>query len=70
MTRFIVKGMSCGHCVKAITEAIKNLDSTATVVIDLAAGRVDIESLKSDTELADAINALDYLAVPEQEHIS
>lgn len=63
MTTFTVKGMSCGHCVKSITNAIKTLDPTASVTVDLALGRVEIDSIKSDSELAATINALDYLVV-------
>lgn len=64
MTIFTVKGMSCGHCVKTITHAIKTLDPAASVAIDLASGRVEIDSSKPDSDLAAAINALDYLVVP------
>lgn len=64
MTTFTVKGMSCGHCVKSITNAIKAIDPTASVVVDLAHGRVEIESTKPDSQLAATINALDYLVVP------
>ena len=64
MTTFIVKGMSCGHCVKSIPNAIKTLDPAASVAVDLARGRVEIESIKPDSKLAAAINALDYLVVP------
>lgn len=64
MTTFTVKGMSCGSCAKSITNAIKTLDPTASVTVDLASGRVEIESVKSDSELAATIDALDYLVVP------
>lgn len=64
MTTFTVKGMSCGHCVKSITTAIKTLDPTASVAVDLARSRVKIDSTKPDSELAATINALDYLVVP------
>ena len=35
-----VEGMSCGHCVRAVTKAITALDQTAKVEVDLAAKRV------------------------------
>ena len=44
MNAFEVKDMSCGHCVKAITQAVKALDHGAQVRIDLATHRVEIES--------------------------
>lgn len=33
-----VKGMTCGHCVRAVTKAIQEQDKQATVEIDLATG--------------------------------
>ncbi len=44
MNAFEVKDMTCGHCVGTITKAVKALDPAATVQIDLAAHRVEIES--------------------------
>lgn len=44
MQFFKVQGMSCGHCVRAITEAVQALDATARVEVDLAAGEVRVES--------------------------
>lgn len=44
MQRFNVQGMTCGHCVKSVTSAIKNEDQTADVQIDLASGVVQVES--------------------------
>ena len=42
MISFQVTDMTCGHCVSTITKAIKALDNTAHVQIDLASHRVDI----------------------------
>jgi copper chaperone len=44
MQRFNVQGMTCGHCVKAVTHAIKNQDPSALVQIDLPTGEVIVES--------------------------
>jgi copper chaperone len=35
-----VEGMSCGHCIRAVTNAIQGLDQAAKVDVDLAAKRV------------------------------
>jgi copper chaperone len=35
-----VEGMSCGHCIRAVTKAITALDQAAKVDVDLAAKRV------------------------------
>ena len=40
MIAYEVKDMTCGHCVNAITQALKAVDSTAEVRIDLAQHRV------------------------------
>lgn len=44
MQRFNVQGMTCGHCVKAVTSAIKGEDTTAIVQVDLPTGEVLVES--------------------------
>lgn len=41
-TTLQVKGMSCNHCVNAVTNALKELSGVNTVSVDLAAGRVTI----------------------------
>lgn len=43
MISFQVNDMTCGHCVGAVTQALKDADASARVHIDLAAHRVDIE---------------------------
>lgn len=48
MITFEVQDMSCGHCVSAITQAVKALDAQARVQIDLASRRVEIEAATAD----------------------
>lgn len=43
-TNFTVKGMTCGHCVAAVTEEVAKLDNVNSVEIDLASGAVTVES--------------------------
>ncbi len=50
-----VEGMSCGHCERAVTEAIKRVDPKAQVKIDLASGRVEVESDVSLEVIASAV---------------
>ena len=40
-----VQGMSCGHCVKAVTAAIQAKDPNAKVEVDLADGTVKAETV-------------------------
>jgi copper chaperone len=43
-TEFLVDGMSCGHCVNVVTEAIHALDPAARVDVDLGSRRVRVHS--------------------------
>lgn len=55
-----VTGMTCGHCVRAVTTAIQARDPAARVEVDLAAGLVKAESRLSQEDLAAAITAEGY----------
>ena len=64
MISFQVNDMTCGHCISSITQAVKAVDSSATVQIDAATRRVEIEAARADAvELADAIKAARYTPV-------
>lgn len=52
---FNVKGMSCGHCEKAVTQAIRTVDPQAQVQIDRQQERVQVQSTHSRETLAHAI---------------
>ncbi|QGZ61847.1 heavy-metal-associated domain-containing protein [Paraburkholderia acidisoli] len=60
MIQFNVEGMSCQHCVGAVTRAIHEQDAQAKVEIDLAAGRVKVESTQSAEALKHAIDEAGY----------
>ncbi|MFN7476472.1 MAG: heavy-metal-associated domain-containing protein [Burkholderiales bacterium] len=42
-TQWKVSGMSCGHCVRAITQAIQALDPQAQVQVSLSEASVTVE---------------------------
>jgi copper chaperone len=44
MYQFQIPSMSCGHCVRAITEAVKAADPQAQVTTDLPTHQVNVES--------------------------
>ena len=52
---FTVTGMTCGHCEKAVTRALKQLDPQAEVSIDRPANQVVVESDQTREKLAAAI---------------
>ena len=60
MISFQVKGMTCGHCVKAVTEAVRSVDPAATVAVTLAQSRVDIDSAADVARLRAAIVEAGY----------
>lgn len=65
MISFQVNDMSCGHCSRTITQAVKAIDSNAKVEIDLTQHLVQIEPSKaSSAELSDAIKEAGYTPVP------
>ena len=53
--QFEVQGMTCGHCERAVTQAVKTVDPQAEVRIDRATGKVDVESAQPREALAHAI---------------
>ena len=59
---FTIPAMSCGHCVSAITQAIKSLDPAAQVHVDLAAQKVVVQSSQDRTAVAAALAEAGYPA--------
>ncbi|MEW9586932.1 heavy-metal-associated domain-containing protein [Paraburkholderia sp. DGU8] len=57
---FQVEGMSCQHCVTAVTSAIREHDDAAQVRVDLASGRVTVDSAQSVELLQTAIREAGY----------
>lgn len=47
--------MTCGHCVKAVTATVQEVDAAATLQIDLPTHRVRIESVRSAEEFKSAL---------------
>lgn len=52
---FTVTGMTCGHCEKAVTRAIQQVDPQAQVQIDRLQNRVEVDSAQPRAALAHAI---------------
>jgi copper chaperone len=55
--------MTCGHCVKAVTQAVQLLDNTAVVSVELDSGKVVISSGVSRERLVEAIRDEGYAVV-------
>ncbi len=64
MPSFDVRGMTCGHCVKAVTASIHEIDAAAKVDVDLATGIVKVQSERPADAIAKAIVEAGYEARP------
>jgi copper chaperone len=51
---FAVSGMTCGHCVSAVTEELRQLPGVTEVTVDLVAGGTSAVHVVSETPLDDA----------------
>jgi len=62
--QFEVHGMTCGHCERAVIEALQTLDPQASVRIDRTQNRVEVESEQAREALAAAITEEGYRVAP------
>jgi copper chaperone len=56
----ILPTMTCGHCVQAVTAAVRGVDPDARVDIDLPQRRVTIESVQPRAAFVAALTAEGY----------
>lgn len=55
-TSYQVTGMTCGHCVSAVTEEVTRIDGVQSVQVDLRPGETSVVTVVSDAPLpADAV---------------
>lgn len=52
---FTVTGMTCGHCEKSVTRALKQLDPQADIRIDRSRNLVEVQSQQPREDLVRAI---------------
>jgi copper chaperone CopZ len=59
---YTVEGMSCEHCVRAVTGELAGLAGVSEVDVDLAAGRVRVvsDTLLDDGAVRQAVDAAGY----------
>ena len=57
---FTVTGMTCGHCEKAVTRALTQIDPQAEVKIDREHNRVEVVSNQPRAALVQAITEEGY----------
>ena len=59
-----VSGMSCGHCERAVTQALQQLDPQAKVDIDRLRSSVRVDSSQPRARLVQAITEEGYAVAP------
>lgn len=60
MITFEIPNMSCGHCVRAITEAVQGVDAQAKVEAALPEHRVQVDSQAPREQLVAALTEAGY----------
>jgi len=64
-TVWTVEGMTCGHCVKAVTEEVAAIPGVTEVVVELDGGRVTVTAEADPTAeaVAAAVDEAGYTLV-------
>lgn len=59
---YTVTGMTCGHCVASVRQEIGKIDGVTSVDVDLASGRVQVESAAplADADVTAAVDEAGY----------
>ena len=64
MHRYSVPKMSCGHCAGTIDQAVKAIDPSADVTIDIQARQVAVRSSAAAERIEQAIRSAGYETAP------
>jgi copper chaperone len=61
-TRYTVTGMTCGHCVSAVTAEVGRIEGVTEVDVDLATGAVTVSSTAAldDEAVREAVDEAGY----------
>jgi copper chaperone len=64
-TRWTVEGMTCQHCVNAVTEEVSAIPGVTAVAVDLEGGQVSItsEDALTASDVAAAIDEAGYVLI-------
>lgn len=60
MIELTLPTMTCGHCVRTVTETVQRVDDQATVMIDLPSHKLQIESAQPAQAFAAALTEAGY----------
>ncbi len=64
-SNWTVTGMTCGHCVSAVTEEVSGIEGVESVEVDLTTGAVAVEASTDPTreQMAAAVDEAGYVLV-------
>lgn len=62
--KYSVSPLTCGACVRTITNALQSVDPSATVSVDLEAGTVDADGVFDADAVIAALATQGYRAAP------
>ena len=57
---FTVEGMTCDHCVQAVTREVSSLSGVQSARVDLASKQLTVNGDASDAAIADAVEEAGY----------
>ncbi len=57
---YVVKGMTCEHCVLSVSEEVQELTGVERVEVELASGRLVVSGDVSDEAVRDAVAEAGY----------
>lgn len=61
MIELMITGMTCPHCVQAVTEALAKVPGVTRVIeVDLNSGRASVEGAVDSQALIDAVKTAGY----------
>lgn len=60
MLEYDIAKLSCGHCVRAVTEAVQEVDPAARVDVDLARKHVSIDTQAEAARIVAALAEAGY----------
>ena len=58
--KIMIEGMSCGHCVKHVQEALEGLNGVSSVEVNLAEKYAVVETTVEDSQLQEGIDDAGY----------
>ncbi len=66
--KIMVKGMTCGHCVRHVEEALKSIEGVKSVKVDLEGNSATVELAHEvkDEKIKEAIEDAGYVATDIQ----